>query len=188
LPRSTRRQEDRAIAEILAFPPGREHIDLRRACNESLAGGSEDPFDQANANNSTFPRPRSRSRTKEASAIHVTGKHGRPRALTAALCDVCGAPLPRGERWRLVWKSGLAGDLVLADLCASCAGEPDRLLAMYGGGGREAVRLTQEGLGSAVEPAAGQLQRVGGMIVRGLVYVLIALAAFLVVTLVTSRA
>jgi hypothetical protein len=107
--------------------------------------------------------------------------------VTAAVCDLCGAPLPRGERWRLVWKSGLVGDLVLADLCARCAGESDRFLERYGGGGREAVRLTQERFVPAVEPAPGQLQRVGGMIVRGLVYVLIALATFVVVTLVTSR-
>jgi hypothetical protein len=38
---------------------------------------------------------------------------------------------------------------------------------------------------SAVAP--GPVQKVGGLLVRGLLYVLIALAAFVVVTFVTSR-
>jgi hypothetical protein len=112
------------------------------------------------------------------------GTHSRNAAVSAVVCDVCGAPRERGERRRLVWESGL-GDLVLADLCARCAGQSDRLLAMYGGRGRDAVRLTQEGSISAVERAP--VRRVGGMIVRGLVYVLIAVAAFVLVTLVSSR-
>ena len=57
---------------------------------------------------------------------------------------------------------------------------------MHGGRGREAVELTQERFVSAAEPAPGQLHRVGGMIVRGLVYVLIALATFVVITAITS--
>jgi len=104
------------------------------------------------------------------------------------VCDVCGTSLPGGERFRLVWKSGLEGDLVLADLCARCAGESDRFLAMYGGRGREAVRLTQERFVSAAEPAPGHLHRLGAIIVRGLVYVLIALATFAVITVITSVA
>ena len=113
-------------------------------------------------------------------------KHSRTRPVTGAVCDVCGTSLPGEERLRLVWKSGLDGDLVLADLCARCARESDRFLAMHGGRGREAVELTQERFVSAAEPAPGQLHRVGGMIVRGLVYVLIALATFVVITAITS--
>lgn len=133
------------------------------------------------------PSPEVKIKDEGGFCIHVTGKHSRKRAVTAAVCDVCGAPRPRSERWRLVWKNGLVGDLVLADLCARCAGESDRFLAMYGGRGRDAVTLTRQGFVSAAEPAPGRLQRVGGMIVRGVVYVLIALAAFVVVTLVTAR-
>jgi hypothetical protein len=106
-------------------------------------------------------------------------------AVSAGECDVCGAPRARGERRRLVWDSGLGGELVLADLCARCAGESDHLLETYGGRGRHAVRLIQEGSVSAVEQAT--VRRVGGMVVRGLFYVLLALVTFVVVTFVTSR-
>lgn len=111
--------------------------------------------------------------------------HSRDDAASAVVCDVCGALRERRERRRLVWNSELGGDLVLADLCARCAGQSDQFLEMYGGRGRDAVRLTQEGLISAIERVP--VRRVGGMIMRGLVYVLIAVAAFVVVTLVTSR-
>jgi hypothetical protein len=118
-----------------------------------------------------------------------TGRRSRPsdarEARAGAPCDVCGTPRARGERLRLVWDSGLGGDLVLADLCDRCAGQADRLLEMHGGRGRTAMRLTQASLVSAPERA--RMQRVGGAIVRGLVYVLIALAAFVVFTFVTSR-
>jgi hypothetical protein len=100
-------------------------------------------------------------------------------------CDFCGGPRARGERLRLVWDSGLGGDLVIADLCDRCAGKADRLLEMYGGRGRTVMRLTQASPVSAPETAP--LQRVGATIVRALVYVLIALATFVVFTVVTSR-
>jgi hypothetical protein len=74
---------------------------------------------------------------------------------------------------------------VLADLCGRCAAEGTRLLEVYGGHGREVIRLTQAAPMSAVAP--GLVQRVRGILVRGLLYVLIALAAFVVVTFVTSR-
>lgn len=45
--------------------------------------------------------------------------------------------------------------------------------------------LTQGGSVSAVEQTS--LRRVGGMVVRGLFYVLLALATFVVVTFVTSH-
>jgi hypothetical protein len=73
---------------------------------------------------------------------------------------------------------------VLAELCARCASESEQLLAIYGGRDRDAIRLTQDGAVSG-EPAV--VRRVGGMFIRGLVYVLIAVAAFVVVTLVTAR-
>jgi hypothetical protein len=100
-------------------------------------------------------------------------------------CDFCGALRGGRARPRLVWDSGPGGEFVLADLCERCAGEADRLLEMYGGRGRAAMRLTTARLALAAEPA--RLQQIRGSIVRGLVYVLIALAAFLVVTFLTSR-
>jgi hypothetical protein len=112
-------------------------------------------------------------------------EESRRRAAKAAACDVCGAPRARGERRRLVWDSGVGGDLVVADLCARCAAESDRLLELYGGRGRDAVTVTQQGPVSAADWAS--MRRVGGVVVRGLVYVLIALAAFAVVTLITAR-
>lgn len=105
-------------------------------------------------------------------------------AARQAVCDVCGQPRARGERRRLVWHN-VGGDLVLADLCALCAGQSDRILEMYGGRGRAAVGLVQELSPAAVERAP--VRRVGGMAVRGLVYVLIALATFVLVTFVTAR-
>jgi hypothetical protein len=101
-----------------------------------------------------------------------------------AVCDVCGEPHARGERRRLVWASGPDGDLVLADLCARCAGESHRFLVMYGGRGRDAVRLTHE---SSVSVKRAPVPRAAGMFVRGLLYVLVAVAAFVLVTLLTAR-
>jgi hypothetical protein len=104
--------------------------------------------------------------------------------VSGAVCDVCGVPRARGERLRLVWDRAPGGALVLADLCARCAGESDRLLEAYGGRGHDAVRLTH----GCVSPAGpAPLRRVGGIVVRGLFYVLLALATFVVVTIVTSR-
>jgi hypothetical protein len=120
-------------------------------------------------------------------AVTVTspGMPSRDAAVSAAVCDVCAAPRPRGERRRLVWDSGLGGDLVLADLCGRCAAEVDRLLELYGGHGRNAIRLTQADAVSVRERAP--VRKVGGIAVRGLFYLLIALASFLVVTFVTAR-
>jgi hypothetical protein len=108
-----------------------------------------------------------------------------PRHTPRAACDFCGAPRARGERRRFVWDTGLGDELVLADLCERYAAEAPRLLEVYGGHGREVIRLTQAAPMSAVAP--GPVQKVGGLLVRGLLYVLIALAAFVVVTFVTSR-
>jgi hypothetical protein len=89
------------------------------------------------------------------------------------------------EPQRLVWDSGQHGELVLAELCARCAGQADELVADFGGRGREAMRLTQH---VAVSPAARTpKRRVGGIAVRGIVYVLVAAVAFLVVTFISAR-
>jgi hypothetical protein len=61
------------------------------------------------------------------------GAAGSPFEPAAPVCDVCEAPLVRDERRRLVWDSGVDGELVLAELCSRCAGESDRLLQLYGG-------------------------------------------------------
>ncbi len=100
-------------------------------------------------------------------------------------CDFCGAPRAGGERLRLVWDSELGGDLVLADLCDRCASQADRLLEMHGGRGRTAVRLTQASPVSVSREAP--VQGVGGTILRGLAYVLIAVATFVAFTFVTTR-
>ena len=74
---------------------------------------------------------------------------------------------------------------MLAELCARCASESEQLVAIYGGRNRDAIWLTRVDSVSTVEPAV--VRRVGGIFVRGLVYVLIAVAAFFVVTFVTAR-
>jgi hypothetical protein len=85
----------------------------------------------------------------------------------------------------LVWDSGLDGELVLAELCARCAGQADELIAVFGGRGREALRLTQQ---VAVSPAERKpMLRVGGVVVRGVVYVLVAVVAFPMITFLTAR-
>jgi hypothetical protein len=98
-------------------------------------------------------------------------------------CDLCGGARERSERYRLVWDSGLGTELVLAELCSPCAERPGRLLEVYGGRGHDALRVT--GLRTARE--AQPEHRVRGIILRGLVYILVAFAAFVVVTSVASR-
>ena len=107
------------------------------------------------------------------------------RDTALATCDFCGGPRANSEQQRLVWDSGRDGELVLAELCAQCAGQADELVAVFGGRGREAMRLTQR---FAASPAARKpVRRVGGVAVRGVVYVLVAVVAFLVVTFLTAR-
>ena len=89
------------------------------------------------------------------------------------------------ERYRFVWDTGLGDELVLADLCGRCATEAARLRDVYGGHGREAITFVQANRVSAVE--AGRAQTVGGILGHGLVYVLIGLGAFVVVSFLTSR-
>jgi hypothetical protein len=70
-------------------------------------------------------------------------------------------------------------------LCRNCAASVDPLRELYGGCGRDAIRLVQE-IRASPPPRAVQ-PRVLGYAGRGVLYVLIAVAAFLVVTLITSR-
>jgi len=100
-------------------------------------------------------------------------------------CDVCGCARSRNERRRLVWESDPATRLVLAELCHDCATRANPLLELYGGRGRDAIRLVQEIRASS--PPRTVQPRVLGYTARGMLYLLIAVASFLLVTLVTSR-
>jgi hypothetical protein len=80
-----------------------------------------------------------------------------------------------------VWEHELGG-LVLAELCRRCATQADPLLELYGGRGRDAIRLVQE-IRASPPLRTGQPHAFA----RGIVYLLIAVASFLLVTLVTSR-
>ena len=107
------------------------------------------------------------------------------QATAGATCDFAELHAPNSERQRLVWDSGRDGELVLAELCARCAGQADELVTVFGGRGREAVRLKQHVAVSP--PERTPVRRVGGVVVRGVVYVLVAVLAFLVITFLTAR-
>jgi hypothetical protein len=98
-------------------------------------------------------------------------------------CDMCGGARERSERHRLVWDAGPGTELVLAELCRRCAERPGRLLDVYGGRGRDALRVTGVHAAREAQPE----HRMRGIILRGLVYLLVAFAAFVVVTSVASR-
>jgi hypothetical protein len=104
---------------------------------------------------------------------------GSPRAPS---CDFCQTALTRGERHRLVWEGPLPTTLVLADLCNHCSTRAESLVELYGGRGRDAIRLAQE-----VRPSA-PVHKVVGFIARGVFYLLIAITFFLIVTAISSRA
>jgi hypothetical protein len=91
----------------------------------------------------------------------------------------------REERYRLVWETGLTPGLVLAELCRHCAPQADPLLELYGGCSRDAIGLVKE-VHAGSPPRAARL-RILGFTARGILYLLIAMAAFLLVTVVTSR-
>ena len=97
-------------------------------------------------------------------------------------CDICGGARDGSQRHRLVWNTGLGTELVLAELCSRCADRPGPLLEVYGGRGHAALRITHVQAARAARWHAMQ-----NTILRGLVYVLIALAAFVLVTSITSR-
>jgi hypothetical protein len=113
------------------------------------------------------------------------GADNRPTSRLLA-CDVCGNARTRGERHRLVWESVPANRLVLAELCRNCATFADVLLDLYGGCGRDSVVLVHEIRASS--PTRSVQPRVFGHVARGILYLLIALAAFVLVTLATSGA
>ena len=98
------------------------------------------------------------------------------------VCDFCRGALQREERHRLVWESPFGADLVLADLCSRCATRAETLVELHGGRGRKSIALVQE-----VRPSA-RPHRVVGFVARGALYLLIALAFFLIVTLISSAA
>jgi hypothetical protein len=102
------------------------------------------------------------------------------------VCDFCGRARSRDERNRLVWESALAPGLVLAELCSRCAMRADLLRELHGGRGRDAIRLVQE-TRSAAPPARTAQLRVLALSVRGTLYLLIALASFLLMTIVSPR-
>jgi hypothetical protein len=84
-----------------------------------------------------------------------------------------------------MWETEGGDELVLADLCARCAARGDRLLDVYGGRARASMRLAESDAADATVPSL--VGRVSGVLIRGAVYVLIALAVFFVVTLLTAR-
>ena len=104
------------------------------------------------------------------------------RRRAAPGCDFCGSALPRGERNRLVWNSAIAGELVLAEVCASCATRSFGSTRDSRTSQPDTLRLVQE-----IAPSA-PVRSVAGFIARGSVYLLIALTFFLIVTLISSSA
>jgi hypothetical protein len=112
------------------------------------------------------------------------GANHRPTSNRLA-CDVCGYPRTPDERHRLVWASDRAAQLVVAELCRDCATFVDQLLELYAGRGRDAIKLVQEIL--APSPPRTVHPRVLVYTARGMLYLLIAIASFLLITLVTSR-
>ena len=100
-------------------------------------------------------------------------------------CDVCGYARTPHERHRLVLGSDHATELVFAELCRDCATLVDQLLELYAGRSRDAIKLVQEILASS--PPRTVQPRVLVYTARGMLYLLIAIASFLLVTLVTSR-
>jgi hypothetical protein len=100
---------------------------------------------------------------------------GKIRQKEEATCDLCRGPRADKERHRLVWAGPSRDELVLADLCSRCAAQADRLIEIYGD-----VRVSTRRMALR--------RRAVGFVARGLLYVLIALAFFFVVSLITSRA
>jgi hypothetical protein len=84
-----------------------------------------------------------------------------------------------------VWAGPDGTELVLAEPCTRCASQADGLLALYGGRGRHAIRVMQ--VGPPCMPLTVPRHRVSSFATRGLVYLLIAIAAFLLVTLISSQ-
>jgi hypothetical protein len=107
-----------------------------------------------------------------------------PGGVAVFRCDFCAAGCAKSERRRLIWETESDGELVLADLCPRCASEPDWLLETYGRRGGTSLRVTRP-----ATAATGFifLRRTSSVVVSAAVYLLIALATFFVVTLITAR-
>jgi hypothetical protein len=84
-----------------------------------------------------------------------------------------------------MWNLGSGRTLILADLCPRCVSHADRLLEVYGGRGGASLHVTPAAAASA-RPLVF-VRRGSGVIARSALYILIALATFFVVTLITSR-
>jgi hypothetical protein len=84
-----------------------------------------------------------------------------------------------------VWRTAPASGLVLADLCGRCAAQADELVERYGGRGHDAIRLEQR-VGTAQRPRPVP-QRALAFTARWVIYLLVGLAAFVLVTLVTTQ-
>lgn len=108
------------------------------------------------------------------------GPHGSPRL---AACDFCGNKLGARERPRVVWRPAPAVELVLAEICEHCAKAFPSLLVRYGGLGRNRLGLAEQRI--AGRPRA----RTRGAVLataRGAAYLLVAVACFALVTLMSS--
>jgi hypothetical protein len=109
----------------------------------------------------------------------------RGEKLAPAACDLCGGVRNRSERTRLIWDAGSGDELVLAELCRQCAAHPEAVLEAYGARSHGALRVTRAE--APPEREAAPAHAIRGVVLRGLLYVLLALAAFVVVTAITSH-
>jgi hypothetical protein len=125
----------------------------------------------------------SRAAVRSSNALNVRLPLRRESSVGHDTCDICGGARQRSERHRLLWDSGLGIELVLAELCRRCAEQPERLLEIYGRRGHDALRVVPVDAAREAQPR----HTLRGIILRGLIYVLVALTAFVVVTTVTSN-
>jgi hypothetical protein len=117
---------------------------------------------------------------------------GRPRASRHATgtavtfaCDFCGAGREKAKRIQLVWLVERGNEVVLADLCERCATRQDRILRRYGGRGRDAMTIREP---PPPPPAWIRLaDRTELALLRGVLYVMIAVVFFFIVTYVTAH-
>jgi hypothetical protein len=108
-----------------------------------------------------------------------------PNGIVGLRCDFCGGAFAKGERRRLTWRTAADGDFVLAELCPRCASDPNGFLHEYGGRGRASLRIIEPA--TADRPRAGVIRSTSGIVLRASMYILIALATFFIVTLITTH-
>jgi hypothetical protein len=155
-----------------------------RARNSSSSDLCLHPLPPGRGTKSTL-LPRSRD-YKSSSCIVRSGMSADKRrnsergSATALVCDFCRSTRSPHERHRVVWITRVGGELVLADLCSRCAANADRVLDLYGGRGREALTVVSE---KRIAPVPAARTRTLGRIV---VYLLVALGSFTLVTLISS--